>query len=84
MANTNGSGVLAEIVVGLYFDRPVDLRKLDKLDDETFALALSLIRYRPSVRWQDNDLYELAKCAAEILNQRSKPNNVCCGWADGW
>ena len=57
------SKLLAEVLCSVYWGgHGVDLRELDRLDAENFALALGIMGHRRTPGWDDDEFYALASC----------------------
>jgi hypothetical protein len=55
------SKLLAEVVCSSYWGGAgVDLRELDRLDADNFALAVGIMGYRRTPGWDDTEFYALA------------------------
>lgn len=55
------SKLLAEVVCSTYWGGAgVDLRELDRLDADNFALAVAIMGYRRTPGWDDAEFYALA------------------------
>ncbi len=53
--------LLAEVVCSTYWGGAgVDLRELDRLDADNWALAVAIMGYRRTPRWSDNEFCALA------------------------
>ena len=53
--------LLAEVVCSTYWGKHgVDLRELDRLDADNWALAVAIMGYRRTPGWSDDEFYALA------------------------
>lgn len=59
--------IMAQLVLSMYRGAPMALREIDHFDNKNFALAMQVIGYRRTVRWDDNKFAALARYAAERL-----------------
>jgi hypothetical protein len=59
--DSEASKLLARVVCSTYWgDTGIDLRELDKLDADNFALVIGIMGHRRTPEWSDDEFYDLA------------------------
>jgi len=57
--------IIAEVLVSVYFGKKrINLMSLETLDQRSFNMATSIIRYRRTFGWNDHEFFSLASLAA--------------------
>lgn len=70
VAQANRTGkIIAEVLVSVYFGRKrINLMDLDTLDHRSFSMANSIIRYRRTYGWNDQEFFALTCFASAKHN----------------